>query len=135
MPTSPRCNIALIICAILLVAACKTDHTPEFPDKELDEAQDQVNTAGVSKEEERPFAVYYQQLVMALVSGDASNSNGLVHPEFGCYLIEAPGAIPVFTRIVSLEQVVRNGTKKSIIASNQGLLAFTLTEDSLPTID
>ena len=56
-------------------------------------------------------------------------------PEFGCYLIENPGAIPLITKITDVEAVLRKATNISTLDFSNIALSASLTEDSLPTVD
>lgn len=127
-------NIALFICCTLALTACETDKPLAFEEEELLEVQERLDTI-IIEEEERPFALYYHQLVMAFASGDAASFNGLIHPDLGCYLIEAPGAIPAISKITDVENVLRKGSERSFLDFDNVFLSFPLTEDSLPTVD
>ena len=128
-------NIALFVSFALWLTSCQTENSPAFSDEEIEKVQERVTAIPVEKDEERPFTFYYQQLVVALASGDHAGFNGLIHPEFGCYLIEAPGAVPVITQITNVDKALRKGSERLIINFNDVFLTFPLTEDRLPTID
>jgi len=135
MQTRPLRNTVLFACFALSLTSCQTDKSPAFSEEEREKVQEREKAIPTEKDEERPFTFYYQQLVVALASGDAAGFNGLIHPEFGCYLIEAPGAIPVITRITNMDNALRKGSERLIMDSNDVFLTFPLTEDRLPTID
>lgn len=124
----------------MLLNACGSEEGKTLPleneEEDIETVQYRIDSvAGEAKDEERPFALYYHQLLMALASGDAPSFNELIHPDKGCYLIEAPGALPVITRISDVSQVVRQGSERPLLDFSDNIISFALQEESLPTID
>lgn len=123
-----------------MFGACTPDNNGKSLSLENEEnietTQPKVDSPEVSfKEEERPFGLYYHQLLMSLASHDPPSFNELIHPEKGCYLIEAPGAMPMMTRITNVETVFRAGSKRTILDFSDSFISFALQEETLPTID
>ena len=112
------------------------EEPPTFSDEEIESMQVEVDGAELKKEKsDRPFEFYYHQLMMALASGDPTGFNKLVHPEFGCYLIESPGAVPVIMRITDIDMVIKRGANQPVIDFSNVFRSHALKNESLPTVD
>jgi len=127
-------KLIYITFSVLLFCACQTDTVPSFPDEEIEGVQKEIRDKPVV-EEERPFELYYQQFIMSLASGDPASFKGLVHPEFGSYLIEAEGALPSIASITDIAMVLRKVSERSVLDFNNVFVSAPLIEDTLPTVD
>ena len=72
---------------------------------------------------------------MSLATGDPTSFNSLVHPEFGCYLIESPGAVPVITPITHIDMVIKSGAGRPVLDFSNVLKSHELKDESLPIVD
>jgi len=133
-----RTLIQSLILAFLMVSfgACQMEDAPTLVQEEVETVQSQIDAMPAEEvKNDRPFGLYYHQLLMALASNDPASFNDLIHPENGCYLIESPGAIPAITLITDVGMVMRKGTERGLLDWDNAFLSFSLTEESLPTID
>ena len=130
---------SLTITAVLSLVACNANQETSLLVDEVapvEENQSQIDSVPADiEEDERPFELYYHQLIMSLASHDPSSFNGLIHPDKGCYLIESPGAIPMITLITNIEQVKQYGTDRSVLNLTDKFISFALQHERLPTID
>ncbi|MBL4735511.1 MAG: hypothetical protein JKY18_09275 [Flavobacteriales bacterium] len=124
------------MCVLLAFSACQMEEIPTLSEEDVQSIQERIDTAPLQEvKKERPFELYYHQLLKALASRDPEGFNNLVHPEFGCYLIDSPGAIPVITLITDIEKVLQKKAERSVFDFSNAFLSFPITEESLPTID
>ena len=128
-----KLNIALFICCACALSACDSNNPPSFEEEEILEAQERLDTT-IIEEEKRPFAMVYQQMVLALASGNVESLNSMIHGSYGCYLIESPGAIPTFTKINNLE-ILFSKADQPILNFGNLAMSTALQNESLPVID
>ena len=58
------------------------------------------------KDKEIDFADFYYKFSATIESQNYQIFNGFIHPNLGCYIIESPGAMPVFTNVYDVGEFV-----------------------------
>lgn len=85
---------------LLFIFAFASSCVEENKNAETEASVDEETKASVNKESEEDssssFKEVYKNLQKALEKEDALLLNGMVHPEYGTFVIEAGGAVPYF---------------------------------------
>ncbi|MBL4754233.1 MAG: hypothetical protein JKY52_11665 [Flavobacteriales bacterium] len=134
MKTNGHLSLSIFTVIALLLASCQVEHPPNFSDKDLERVAVEV-AEPEEQTNDHPIEQYYHQLIKALATGDSTDFNRLVHPEFGCYLIESPGAIPIITRVTNIEMIIQSGAGRPVLDFSSILRSLELKEEVLPVVD
>jgi len=130
--------------SVLLFYACRTENnteTSEQLDKIPAVIEDTVSKDIMDRGKWNmkiplpPSPRYCVQLIKALSASDPTSFDSLLHPDFGCYVVESPGALPMITHLDNLESIKRLFSTSYMLEFRNKFMILNVEEDSLPEVD
>ncbi|MDQ3193064.1 MAG: hypothetical protein M3Q58_15880 [Bacteroidota bacterium] len=89
----------------------------------------------VNENSPRDFNFIYEDFFKAVIKGDHQKFNKYIHPEYGLYIIESPGALPSVVNIKDIASFTPHYNSKSFFAFDRSNIATDVNHEPLPVID
>lgn len=104
--------------------------------KRLEEVQEEhlrrSTTAGLDTID---FETAFTRFLQALHTSDTLAINQFIHPDYGLWVIEQPGAMPKMTRVTDVRHFKREFQDRSFFTIRDEVKACDLREEAWPTFD
>ncbi|WP_242927909.1 hypothetical protein [Pontibacter vulgaris] len=125
----------------LTITSCNTDT------KITDKTQPDKSTDSLEAVQEEPlrqksatpdtlaFVISFKQFFTALQAADTATINQFIHPKYGLWVIEQPGALPKMTHVTSITDFKREYQDRSFFTVREEVKACDLKEEVWPTFD
>ncbi|WP_439880315.1 hypothetical protein ACSX1A_14260 [Pontibacter sp. MBLB2868] len=79
------------------------------------------------------FEAAFNNFFQALQTGDTAAINTFIHPDFGLWVIEQPGAVPKMTFVTDITDFKREYQNRSFFTIAEEMKACDLQEEAFPT--
>lgn len=123
--------------SLLIFSACGN---PETPPVNADSVSPRDSLKRALQEDLPPssdikqFNWFYSAFAQAAVSGNDSVFNVVIHPKHGLWIIDAPGAMPRFTKVFKIKEY-KNVAGKGLLPFDKDAMLCAPKEEELPVID
>lgn len=84
--------------------------------------------------EENNFNAFYKKFTSTIITKNTVTFNTFIHKDYGLHFIEAPGAMPMFTKIYAIEKFKDVNTNKAFFELSFTEINKIPVNDSLPKI-
>jgi hypothetical protein len=121
-------NILLII---VLLASCNSQRHEETKVGTTSVSTTEKEQTPATSEFQNAFAKFFD----ALKESDTTMLNQFIHPEYGLWVIEQPGAMPKMTQVYDIRKFGREYQNRSFFTIASEIKQCDLTEEPLPTFD
>jgi hypothetical protein len=122
-----------------MFCSCSEENVEEQEVVGLDQAEN-VETPSIEvaehelKSEEIDFADFYYKFSATIESKNYQMFNGFIHPNNGCYVIESPGAMPVFTSVYDVGEFISKSESKRFFDIPFVQIDHVVSFEALPKI-
>lgn len=131
-------NLIYILTFFIVGCSSVTDEKTTTYEHVLDITTDTFNTTSVNTKrivnENKSFNDFYQQFTEAITNKNVANFNSFIHKDYGLHFIEAPGAMPVFSKIYNIENFKDINTQSPFFELSFNEIGKAPINDTLPQI-
>jgi hypothetical protein len=98
--------------------------------------QEELNKKSLAPETDTvSFEIAFNRFFEALQAADTAQLNQYIHPEYGIWIIEQPGAMPKMTRITDIRLFKREYQNRSFFTVAREVTACELLKEPFPEFD
>ncbi|NDK56965.1 hypothetical protein GWO68_13645 [Pontibacter sp. BT213] len=126
----------------LLISSCNSEQSTT-QNTTIDQGIDSLEA--VEEEPERTsdtptqdtvaFRAAFTQFFTALQASDTATINQFIHPKYGLWVIEQPGALPKMTQVTNISTFKREYQNRSFFTVRDEVKVCDLKEEAWPTFD
>lgn len=133
-------NLASLV-SLLWLAACgykeQNMATAELEkEKRLEEVQEEHQRRNnIPGQDSIRFESAFGQFLQALQNSDTTSLNQFIHPDFGIWIIEQPGALPKMTHVTDIRSFKREFKGRSFFTVREEVTECDLKEEVWPSFD
>lgn len=132
-----------IVCmvALLWLAGCGSREqnmaTAELEEeKRLEEVQEEhQRRSNIPGQDSIRFEAAFGQFLKALHNSDTTALNQFIHPDYGVWVIEQPGAMPKMTHVTDIRRFKREFQDRSFFTVREEVKECDLKEEAWPSFD
>ncbi|WP_299819795.1 hypothetical protein [uncultured Pontibacter sp.] len=126
-------KLSRLLMALLLLSACSTDRSASNTAETDPAASD--TTAKPSASATTDFDAAFARFFEALHNSDTAAINQFIHPTYGLWIIEQPGAVPKMTQVYDISKFGREYQSKSFFTIAPEVQHCKLTKEAFPAFD
>ncbi|SFG48319.1 hypothetical protein [Pontibacter chinhatensis] len=120
-----------ILALLLLLSACSPDRKPDGEQQTNSLETEQEGTVAADTTFEQAF----NQFFSALQAADTAALNQFLHPKYGLWVIEQPGAVPKMTFVRNISSFKRAFQDRSFLTVKDEVKTCDLQQESWPTFN
>lgn len=129
----------IYILSIVIIGCSSSSVNDEIQSEKVHEnLKDTIGETPLKREsdlkDKSDFNLFYKKFITAITNKDTTAFNTFIHKDYGLYFIEAPGAMPMFVKIYSIENFKATNTQQAFFDLAFAELEKMPVNDSLPQI-
>lgn len=134
-------KLSILLTLFLFLNSCTSETSnPESSDGPVDSrAKSSQPVANGSQEQEASnnadttdFRIAFNRFFQALQAGDTSTLNEFIHPQYGVWFIEQPGAVPKMTLVGNIQSFKREYQNRSFLSVAEEMKKCNLQKEPFP---
>lgn len=125
----------ILVLALLMSGACSTEHTSSGADKEKEKTSSDQSLAVPDTSSTTDFQAAFARFFEELHNADTAGINQFIHPKYGLWIIEQPGAMPKMTQVFEIQKFGREYQNRSFFTIASEVQQCELTEEAFPAFD
>lgn len=124
----------LLFILFILCAACNKPQPDAAANSERPETS-QTNQQSITNPDTAAFGTTFTDFLAALQTSDTASINQFIHPKYGLWIIEQPGAMPKMTHVTVISDFKREYQNKSFFTIAEEVKTCHLTAEVWPAFD
>ena len=134
-------NLLILFSLLFLLNACtsETSNSGTPVDAGADKVEgisgNEQTQVKIGSPDSTDFKTAFNNFFQALQTADTATINQFIHPKYGLWFIEQPGAVPKMTYVTDITEFKREYQDRSFFTVAEEMKACDLQEESFPTFD
>lgn len=135
-------KLPLVVTFLIMITACNTEERtagtsvdPQTIDSREAMQEEPLRKETTSTTDTLAFKPAFNQFLTALQASDTATINRFIHPKYGLWVIEQPGALPKMTHVSNINAFKREYQDRSFFTVREEVKSCNLKEEVWPTFD
>ncbi|MEJ8803193.1 hypothetical protein [Pontibacter sp. H249] len=129
-------NFSFILLLVLLICtACSTEQATSTTDGAPESAAPDSTFTKPDTSSTTDFHAAFARFFEDLHNADTAGLNQFIHPKYGLWLIEQPGAMPKMTQVFQIQKFGREYKNRSFFTIAPEIEQCKLVEEAFPSFD